>query len=383
MSKPKANIISKFEYDTLNDNIYVNVLVSNGAAGASPAPLVITQTLASDIVKNPSAYYLSVIRWQLDGGSSLPIMIFPDGTLYVVLGFGGFYASQVLTFPGYGGPIPPGFPTEGIYSYEAFAQAMNTAIDLAFTALGGMVVLPIGSAAPYVYYNPGNYKFDIFYDANYLESVPIATRIQFFMNYQLFRLFNNYAATFTQNAPPAPHADYLLRVYDQMGMNTPPLAAIPAGRWIMTQEFPAPSRLSTYNGVQTIQIKSSTLGARFEFVVSLDASLQAPSSGSALPSTNLITDFVTGGATDVGNPAGYRQQLVYLPSAQYKLTDVLAGSLTSMDLNIVWTDPAGKQYPYMLMPGSTAAFKIAFIHRSLIKNFSETIGAAPVLPHPK
>jgi hypothetical protein len=372
-------VISKFAYDTLSDNIYLDCIITNAAPGASPAPLSITQTLPSEILKNPEKYYLSVIRWQLDGGASLPLMIFPDGTYYVVLGFNGTYASQVLLFPGYDGPAPPLFPKNGLYSYETFVGAVNTALATCFATLGGSVVLPVGSAPPTMYYNPDNSKFDIFYDSNYLESVALASRIQFFMNQQLFQLFNNYQAVL-QKPAPFPQADYLLRCYVQgLGMNQPPLANIPAGTTRMTQEWAAPGRISNYDGVSAIRLKSSTLGVRFEYVINADTSLQAPSAGNSLPSTNLISDYIVGGSQDVGNAANYRQQLIYLPSAAYKLTDLLTGNMTSFDISVVWTDPDGTEYPYVLLPGSTATMKIALLHRSLYKNFSETVGYPPLL----
>jgi hypothetical protein len=373
----RPQVISKFDYDQLNDNIYVQVNITNSAAGAAPTPLVVSQTLPSDIVSNPSRYYLSVTRWTLDGGASLPIMVFPDGELFVTLGYNGAYATEVLVFPGYDGPQPPGFPANSLYSYESFVQSVNTALTAAFAAL--KVLKPaMPGVAPYMFYNPDTYKFDLLFDANYLESVALANRIQFFMGYPLFRLFNNYQALF-QSTPPFANADYLLRVYSQDGLNQPPLANIPAGLTRMTQEFASPGRLSIYNGVEKIQIKSSTLNVRYEYVLDVDMTQTAKSGGSSIPTSNLLTDYVIAGALSVSDPASYRQQLVYLPTAALKLTDVLQGQSNSIDLQVVWSDPQGNVYPYMLMPGSTASLSLAYLHRSLYKNFSETVGV-PVSP---
>lgn len=370
---PKQELESRYGFDTLDDNFYLSCQITNNSANAVPQRLTIQQPLPSTLVDKPEDYYLVVQRWTYDAGATMPIMLFQAGTMFVTLGYAGSYADAPLLFPGYDGPALAsyGFPANGIFSYQTFAESINQALTTAFAAL--KVLQPgLPGVAPYVLWNQSTAKYDILFDANYLESVALASRIQLFYNFALFRLFNNYQAKY-QDVPPAPGAQYLFRVYSQNGTNTAPIANIPAGLWLMTQEFASPGRLSAYNGVSTLQISSNSLSVRYEYVVPLDVALQTPTSGSATQTSNILVDYVIAGSQDVSSAASYRQNLVYTPVAAYKLTDMLQGQLNNLNFTVTWTDQQGNIYPAMIMPGGSASIKILLERRSLVKNFSQTL----------
>ncbi len=358
-------------------NVYANVTLSNLADGAQPVPLKLSTTLPSDIIKNSDSYFISIARWNLDGGASLPIFIWPTpgqgNDMFVTLAYGGASVTQILLYPGYDGwgPSTAGFPTNSIYSYGTFVKAVNTALTTAFTALSMSTLLPGGATAPSMFWNGNTDKFDLLFDGSYLESHALPNRMQLNMSNNLYRLFQNYEATLFTNGGPVPipadptQPQFLIRVYDQSGMNSPPVANIPAGKYLMTQEFASPGRLSYYNGVATIRIKSNTLNARFEYIVGIDASLQATSAGSAIPTSNVMSTYVIAGGLSVADPAGYRQEIVYLPTAVYKLTDLLSGRLNTIDFVVTWLDQQGNEYPFMLMADGVANIVVAWFHKDL------------------
>jgi hypothetical protein len=78
-----------------------------------------------------------------------------------------------------------------------------------------------------------------------------------------------------------------------------------------------------------------------------------------------MSTYVIAGGLSVADPAGYRQEIVYLPTAVYKLTDLLSGRLNTIDFVVTWLDQQGNEYPFMLMADGVANIVVAWFHKDL------------------
>lgn len=363
--------------EDLDNNVYFNVSVINN--DEDPVPLKFSQTLTSNLVDRGRDWFFSIVRWNLDG-TTLPWMFFPDNQLYVALKYGNpanpddplYNASQVVINTV---SVVPPFPSGVVYSNQFFAGLVNTALATCFATLAGTVPggLPPGATAPYMLWNSNTQRFSMYFDANWLQSVPIANQLQCFFNRDLFVFFGNFEVIgFLVN--PVTHKDFQISVYDMHGANSAPLdPTVPAGKYVMTAEYPAPGKLA--NAVSRIGFVSNLLGTRPEFTQTSDQSVTAltasGTAGSGIPSSSYVTDFIPN--SDVQDAAGYRQDLLYLPQPQYRLVDILSNdSIRQIDLAVYYYDQQGRQYPFYIQKGKAATFKFAFFKKDLYKNYAAT-----------
>jgi hypothetical protein len=361
-----ASVTSKV--DNTPDGVYLNVNVSNGAA--APVPLNFTQSLTNSIVDDPGSYFLSCIRWTLTG-TSIPQWIWQPNTLYVGLSLGAFTQTSPLLYPFASAPPPP-VPAGAVYSYQTLADMISRAWAKAFTDMAlqpGFPGYPVGAVAPYMLYDPASHVYSIYVGASFLDSGSTPATIGIYMNTQLYLFFNNFyidVPTFVSIS----HLDVRIRCFDYHGSNSAPLdPSIPVGLYKIAQDYAAPGR--TQQACKRVSFLTNTLGVRYEYQINVGANSSADSqtSGFGIPSANLLTDFVPAG--DPADPAGYRSELLYLPSAQYRLTDLQGGSSRSIDISVFYYDAANTAYPFLLDTNATATFKLLFVKRSLYKNPSE------------
>jgi len=102
-----SHLKTKIEYETKEDNVYFNInLVNNNQFSV---PCQFSETLTADIVANTNDYYLSIIRFSLDGGS-IPIFFFLDGAYHITLSYLGVdYSTPVVYDPIFTPTIRPSF----------------------------------------------------------------------------------------------------------------------------------------------------------------------------------------------------------------------------------------------------------------------------------
>lgn len=360
-----AQGISSFE--TKEDSVYYNINMVNNSLTSVRAQF--SQSLSSNIVENSNDYYLSCIRFVLDG-AGLPIFIFKNNTgapmtvqygYWITLSYGGFSYSYNLSFTN----SNPFFPN-GIYNYGKFIDIINAGFVSAFTSLGGLVILPVDSAAPYMIYNAPTQLVSLYADANYLETAM--NQITIYFNNTLYDFFNNMREQIFGEGL-ANHKDYRLLVQDLYGSNSAPLdPSIPTGFYKMTQEYPSLFRWYDWSN---IAFKSNLLGIRPEYSQGVNTSTTSlvsnQSAGSGIPFTSQITDF----SIDLtpGDPSAWRGTLYYTPSAQYRLLDIVKQDTNQIDLSIYIVDKQGNEYPFLIVPESNATVKLIFVKKSLYKNY--------------
>jgi hypothetical protein len=359
MSKPTTTI----KIETKDDNIYYNLSIINNTQGAIPANF--NQTLTNYIIDKPEDYYLSCVRFFLDT-SSLPIFLFESDTTYWI----------TVSYDGVDYPVPviftPSFFENSelyknpIYSYQDFINMINTAIVTACAAAS------VPGDPPYLYYDPkANGLISIFFPTSWETDITDPTVPQLYMNSILYYFFDNFLYYFYGEGLTT-HKDYMLRVQSLgNGQNTSTYdISIPAGYYKMSQEYVA---LNRWKGPSSIAFQSYTMNIRTDYTSgtnNIGDQNSVQTAGTGIPIESNITDFIPYIASN--DAAGWRGNLLYTPTSQYRLIDLLGNKQNTIDINIVWRDIYNNAHQFLTAAGSQTSLKLLFVKKSLYKNFKES-----------
>lgn len=347
------------------NNVYLNLAAINNADEAKP--LTFRENFTGPLLHDPSRYVLSIVRWSLDG-TSLPFMLYEDGLFSVAISLGPSttaantaLAPFVWSFP----LAPYPFPPRGIYRYGDWIILLNNAIAAAWADLSSRVAVPPGSKAPYAIFSTQTQQISFYFDANWLEGVPAANRLFLYVGRNVYYCLNNVLARINQT-PLSPAAGFFaLLPQDIYGSNSAPLdPAVPPGEYRLTQEYADPQALSRGWGVRTVSFISYLMGTRAELTTLQNEGpnlISQGGAGSGIPQTGVVTDFNVQG---LAGAAGYRTDLVYLPTAEYRLTDLTNSvPLMAVDIQVTYQDQQGRSYPYLIQRGAASTIKMAFISK--------------------
>ena len=363
-----SHLKTKIEYDNREDNVYFNInLVNNNPFSV---PCQFTETLTNDIVGNTNDYYLSIIRFSIDGGS-MPIFFFKDNVggqplsgYWITLSYLGVNYSLPVVYDSLytpGATSPP--YNRSVYFYQAFLHMINTTFANIFIANPG--VFPIGSVAPYMLFDPTTGLISLYAQSLYYADT-LANPITIFFNTRLFNIFDNFISAFFSEGS-ATYTDQQLIITDLHGSNSDLLdPTIPAGYLKMTQEYQS---LYHWWDVSLLSFKSTMLGVRPEYVPTANTTTSLSNNGAAgsgIPFQSVATDFIPDIASN--DPAGFRQSLVYLPGAQYRLIDLININTKTVDLIISFKDRQSTEYQYFIPPNQSVTVKMIFVKKSLFKN---------------
>lgn len=358
----------------LDDNIYFDISLINNTA--TPLQAIFNQTLNGPFLSNPRDYYLSAVRFFLDS-ASMPIFIFQNGLYYITISYqGSDYTQEVLYLPEY---ISNTFSyTNEVYSYQDFMLMINAAIKEACTTAG---IYDEGAGytdIPFLYFNTDDGKITLYAPSSITTTSAASwdstnpANPSFYMNNALYYFFDNFSFYFFGDGLTS-KKDYLLRIQDMsagQNINNVILNGADAPNFYkMTQEYTAANR---FRGAYTISFQSNTTGVRDEFNTGVNTSLTQNSvshAGSGIPTTKQWTDFISEASADGNNISGWRGGLLYTPTSQYRLIDILNSvTMNQIDLTILWKDYQNNTYPFYVLPYTQASVKLVFVKRSLFNN---------------
>jgi hypothetical protein len=358
MSQSALGLAIKSEFEEKDDNIYVNVVLTNNSNKS--VPCISTQTLTSAIIDKPSDYYFAVAKFSMDG-ASIPIFNFVNNAYWVTIGYNGYYATYPVVY------VPYDFnrPDQSVYSYQEFINEINNALTLAFNdASANASGWPGGaSAAPYMIYSPRAGGLCSLLAQTAYDSTA-STPIQIFMNTTLYYFFDNMLVKFLGEGLST-YRDFQILVQDLHNNTTAIDPSIPSGYYRMDQEYP---RLYSWWDTESIVFKSSLIGVREEYVPTTNISsslVGANTAGSGTSQASNLTDFTA--SFPITDPGGYRSQLVYFPPF-YRLIDLLSNNVRGIDISVYWVDKTNTQRIYYIPPNQTVSMKFAFLKKSLYKN---------------
>ena len=370
------------------DNEYIDVYaVNTNNINSLPVPVSFNQTRNLPFLDNPSEYKLSVIRFNLDS-QSLPVFAPTiqynqpnrDLTIYgVTLN----YTNPVVTHATYNyrtyvtwipqdkaSPLPPiptnttdGFQDDSTgyyfaYNYSYWIQLCNNALQAAFAGLQAAValdgvVLPT-THAPVFTWNidkmTGILNSDIL---GYNSSA--ASHINIYFNLAMYQLFNSIPS-------------YLMSHTDTQGRNY----LIDTNSFGASTVTPFPYYASTYNAIQTFQEQSSiSLWSPINSIVFTSNTLPINTTNVCNPVLFVNGSAINGNGnngdvqqviTDFQNVDNlFKNNIVYVPSAQYRFIDLLGNTpLYNIDINVFWRNKIGNLIPFRLVASASASIKILF-----------------------
>jgi len=408
------NLISKY---TSPDNIYYDLTLTNFIEdGTRLDQLKFNETRNTYFVPRADDYYLSIMRFQVDSytlpthfaeiqtNQADPDLMTASFTLEYDDGVNPPIAHQEFCrwVPNTDIPIPPppssnpnGLQTNSPYYYSYNFRHMidifNDCLQDAFVALNLLVggITLQNDLPPYFIWDSNNNKailyadsgiedeFDILSRVGYNDYLPSSTpRIRIYMNRatesllsslpydrvgitntlgRVFKLKVGYTRQFGSNVPLYNNLVELPAFF---------LSSAPTiNRYYikLEQEY---STISNWTPVASVVFTSSTLPIN---VNSLSAPvilvnkqvIQNANNSNFAP---IITDIAS-------NEMVYKPNLLYVPSAQYRLVDLHTNTpINNIDIQVYWKDRFGTLQPFLFGSGSTCSIKLAFFKKSLFKN---------------
>lgn len=366
-----------------SDRIYYNIVMPYNPTQFGVSPMIYRETLTEPIIKNPSEWYLAVVRFTIPT-QNIPIFIaeiqpYPntdlDKTIYsVTLTYDTYTSGQVFvqyvsTTPT--APRPPQqtasrpftdkTPYYYVYTYTEFLSCINTAYKTAFTALNAAVPggLPEHSEAPYFIFDPINERISLICQTAFYDRT-LTTPIKIYCNYKLLTYLDGVEIIYYGSDLPD-GKDILFSIYNQ-GNNfyRPPMEDPPMlpDYYIFTQQYPT---LVNWNSFKSLQLKSSLIPAKQEYVPK-----QVQISGSAyntsiVNTSGILKDFEP--LLQLGPEA--RTTVQYQLGSPYFCVNLNGTTpIQSIDISIYWTDQFGNEYLLDIPFNQIVTLKMVFIRKS-------------------
>ena len=374
------------------DKVYYDITISNLQTSISgPQPLYFNETRNSPFVLDPESYYLSIVRFTLDT-LTLPIItpeIQPnqpnrDLTVYSVTlqwdnpvaPFQSFVQQTYIEFIPQNKqvivPAPPSQTINGlqnndtayydIYNYQYWILLVNNALTKCYNDLNAQVVaaglaLP-SSYAPVMSWDTQQSIAILNADqAGYDDTT--SNYIALYFDPSLFNLFSSFPFIIESNDVVANGKNARIIMSGFGGANVVPFPPV-ASTYNALQIVQEYSTVANWTPVTSVVFTSNTLpissnqvsapllffnGKRFQ------------SGGNNANISQIITDFVS-------SEGIYKPNIVYTPSAQYRLVDLVGNTpLYNLDIAVYYRNRVGELIPFRLGSGNTATIKILFTRK--------------------
>lgn len=378
--------------DTPN-KVYYDITISNlDTVDSVPPVLYFNETRNSPFILDPESYNLSIVRFTLDT-NTLPIIqpeIQPSPNSNInltaysitlewtnpVAPFQTFTEQTFLTYIPQNKqaiiPAPPSQTLSGlqnndtgyydIYNYQYWILLVNNTFQTCFTDLntqvvGAGLVLPSGFAPTMSWDTQTNLAILNADQAGYNDTT--ANYIGVYFNPALWNYFSSFPFIIESNdvVPNGKNTRIIMSGFG--GANVVPFPPV-APTYTALQIVQEYSTVSLWTPVTSIVFTSNTLpivanqvsapllffnGKRFQ------------SGGNNSNIAQIITDFVASDGI-------YKPNLVYIPSAQYRLVDLVGNSpLYNIDIEVFYKNRVGEFIPLRLGSGGTATVKILFTRK--------------------
>jgi hypothetical protein len=368
-----------------DDNVYIDIKISNNT-DARAIKAKYDQTRTTQILDNPSNYYLSLVRWKIPG-FELPLLIFPvepnplnpDDLNYsqysVTLETSTDIYQFHLFYMSYNDPnvlVPP--PTNSspyqsnsqyyfIYDYQHMLNIVNYGLLMAFENVTGK---PVGAEFPYLIYNPETKLFSLIAQfTNYMVDLAPSPAppaqpttqptfdadIKVYMNFKLYSLFNGLPSrTVAENSAESTQGRDVQILIHPYGNNYFPDPFVSSDYLRIEQNF---SSISYWNPVKQLIFITELIPINSEYTAVSGDSFR-----------KILTDFEpsSDSNTDI------RTTFQYFPQGVYRLIDLIGTKpLYNIDLQVKWIDINGHEYFVTIAPFQELTAKLLFVKRNLYK----------------
>jgi len=407
------DLISKY---TSNDNIYYDLTLTNFVEeGTRLDQLKFNETRNSYFVPRADEYYLSIMRFQVDSytlpthfaeiqpNQSNPNLMTQSFTIEITNLTGvGSTAVQVFCnwIPNTDIPVPnpPSSNPNGLqsnspyyysYNFKHMIDIFNNALTDAFNQLQVIRTPQLDNdIPPFFVWDEESSKAILYADSGiqdtsgsnpnrvgYNDILPVGfNRLRVYMNRASESLlsslpYDRLSITNTQGRV------FKLKLgYNQEGIAFIPLStnliALPIvfspnlinRRFIkLEQEY---STITNWTPVSSVVFTSSTLPINVNnlsapVILVNKQVIQSANNSNFAP---IITDISS-------NEMVYKPNLLYVPTAQYRLVDLHTNTpINNIDIQVYWKDRFGILNPFLFGSGATCSIKIGFLKKSLFKN---------------
>ncbi len=359
--------------DGCPDRKYYNVAMANNETANTYTYAFYKDNFSQMILKDPSKYYLSVLRFQIPT-ADIPILIpeiqrFPNTdvhkTVYSVTltwtdpnppfttyTSGETFVIFVSNVPNSQpraitpqDPNPMKNPSDYyfIYNYRAFIDMINTTFQQAYTnlsvAAGGS--LPI-TTAPYITFNGSNNLMTFHCPPEYLGT--LANPINIFMNYKLFTFFDGVEFDFLSYQS---NEGVKIKVIDYQGTN------FDGTNYLMSQQY---SSLPNWNVFKSIQIVSSFLPVENEIIP-----IPSYEDQGLYNTLSIVKDFVP----FYESGPEFRSFINFRFEGTYELINMNSNApITTVDIAVYWLDRYGNRYLVSIPYNQVLTIKFVFIKKS-------------------
>lgn len=355
----------------------LDILNNDAQSISKPVPLKFEEVRNNPFLTAPENYYLSVARFQIQTGDTLPIFVpqvqvgQSDINLLIysiTLKYKTYeYQKYVQYIPddlSQSLPNPPlsfqDFTNQYYYcsSYQLWIEMVNKAFISAVAGLNALVVaggdtLP-STNAPFLEFDPVNLVAILDADEAGYERT-LTNPIQLYMNSPMYNLFSTFPAILQGYGNITNGKNYLLTIFNNNNTN---ILNLPT--YNVIQSYQEGSTVALMNPVQAIVFTTSLLpvipsNVSQPRIFGLNSSLANFGNNSNV--APVITDFVV--PVDALNR--YRPNIVYTPSAEYRLFGLYGNSpISAIELSAYWKDQFGQLHPIYLNSGCGASIKLMF-----------------------
>lgn len=403
------------------NHIYYDVIIEHNDENNpthAPTPAVFSETRSQPLISKPEDYFMSVVRFQVPG-QFIPMFldigyfggVNPNVTYNsITLSYSGtdsqvhlIYVPQDLTQPVPPPPPPPATPSPwnsltvyglgdytffnmqiyvsltagnvgnqpnispanwqltaaftsqsllyyAVYSYQQFVDEINVALATAFGFLPLPVLSPV-LQVPYMIYDSVTNLFSIIVD----QRLP-GLGFQMFMNDILYGFFVPSFDVITHTYGDILGKDIEILLKNNHNNNytpSPPVAGV--SFYQMIQERPT---IDNFYAVKTILFTINNVPIRSEYIPSGTTS-QNKVNNNFLP---IMTDFVPALTNKAGD---LLSEITYYPTAEYRLIDLIGSDpLSTIDIQVYWTDNYLRIYPLLIYPHDLINIKILFRNKN-------------------
>ena len=361
------------------DLFYYNVVINNPGPGSIQANY--SEQRDIPLLKDPSEYYMSIIRFSVPG-FSIPLLIVPvtnfpsvpsQTPYFITLQYNGFTVRQnVLYFSRtfiQGSLDQPNSEYFFIYTYQHLIDLFNNAFSLAMTALNALASTSFN--APYLIYNAQTQLISLItdytgfvtpstaYDQSF--AVPPANTVNIYINQESFNFFQGMNFIFRNNFSGSIDPFWLLVEETFNNYYPTPYPKGTQTQLIQTQQF---NSLNNWNSFNSLAFISKSLPILKEFTPNVGFQNNVNTTQASSNTLPIITDFVP-----LLQFAGdQRSDYIYNANSLYRLIEMQnKDPLYSIDLQVAWIDQYNNQYPISLEPGQSINIKFMFVKKSLYR----------------
>jgi hypothetical protein len=373
------------------DKLYFDIQIQNlNNIDQLPSVLSFIETRNTPLLLNPEDYYLSVVRFNLDT-PTLPIFTpsiqFNSAnrnlTIYSVtlewinpvFPFQNFSIQTFITFAPQDLasvlPVPPSATTNKlqdnstgyyyIYNYQYWIFLINNAFTTCFNALNVAVVaaglvLPTTRAPVMTFDTQLNIAILNCDLLGYDDTV--ANKINIYFNRPMYQIFSSFPVYLeSQTATLGRNLQIQTNTFGNATVVGFPFYLPTFNAIQVFQEY---STIALWTPVKSIVFCSSTLpivATQVSAPIEIVNGNVIGANGNNSNQSPIISDFLADGGI-------YKPQLIYEPSAQYRLVSMTGNRpIYTIDINVYWKDVFTNLIPFRLSAGSGASIKILFTKR--------------------